>query len=88
MKKTQEIKMNYQGFSIKEMEDKYYDGDADYLDEKFVSKGMKEGLSDCTKYLDSNVVDDEVLWMMNNANSGVFYREPFQGQFSFTNTYE
>lgn len=88
MKKTQEIKMSYQGFSIKEMNDKYYDGDADYLDESFVSKEMKMGLGDCMKYIESNVVDDEVIWIMNNANSGAFYREPFQGQYSFSNTYE
>ena len=80
MKKTQEIKMNYQGFSIRDLEDKYYDGDADYLDEGFVSKEMKLGLNDCIKYLESNIVDDEVIWMMNNANSGVFYREPFNPQ--------
>jgi hypothetical protein len=88
MKKTQEIKLSHQGFSIKEMEDKYYDGDADYLDEKFVSKEMKDGLNDCMKYLDQNLVDDEVLWTKSNANSGDFYREPFNGKFSFTNTYE
>ncbi|WP_169834406.1 hypothetical protein [Paenibacillus donghaensis] len=67
--------------------ERYFDGEVDYVDERYVSDEMKEGTEDCVEYLDTQKIDDEVLYLKREANSGEFYRAPFCSEIGFTNTY-
>ncbi|WP_405169316.1 hypothetical protein [Paenibacillus sp. FSL H3-0286] len=84
MEKTNQTKELFKTF-----QEQYYDGEVDYSDERCVSSEMKQGQYDCVKYLDSQKIDDEVLWRKYHANSGKFYREPHKSEFGLEvlNTY-
>ncbi|KAA9007368.1 hypothetical protein F4V43_02455 [Paenibacillus spiritus] len=66
-------------------QEKYYDGDYEWAYEGMVSSEMKSGISDCIRYINSEIVDDEVLWMKENANTGIYFREPFCDEIGFVN---
>ncbi|QWU14418.1 hypothetical protein SAMN04487895_101729 [Paenibacillus sophorae] len=61
------------------LQELYYDGEAEYIDERYVSLELLQGDEDCVEYLDSKYTyDDEIIRLKNGANKGKFYREPYK----------
>lgn len=60
------------------LQELYYDGDADYYNERDVSPEMKQGVNDCIKYIE-NESDYEILWFKQEAQKK-YYREPFKAK--------
>ncbi|MFI2856818.1 hypothetical protein ACH6EH_06730 [Paenibacillus sp. JSM ZJ436] len=58
------------------LQEKYYDGDYDYYDERDVSLEMKRGTRDCTKYIEEEC-DYDHLWYKNEAQKK-YYRKPYK----------
>jgi hypothetical protein len=66
----------------KTWQERYYDGQCDYVDERLVSWDWENSTSILINYEQEikNTYDDQVLSMKKEANSGKFYREPYKGE--------
>lgn len=58
----------------KSLQEKYYDGEAEYIDERYVSSYIFEGLDDCIEYL--NTYNDRDYWneKENHKNNNYYAR--------------
>lgn len=61
---------------FKTMQELYYDGEADYCDERDVSLDMKQGTNDCIEYIEQES-DYNILWYKQEAQKK-YYREPYK----------
>ncbi|MFC3746492.1 hypothetical protein [Paenibacillus sp. GCM10012306] len=64
----------------KTWQEKYWDGECEYIDERLVSWDWKNNKRIWIDYEQEmkNTYDDQVIWTKKDANSGKFYREPYK----------
>lgn len=73
------VNRNKGNHSVITWEDRYFDGEIDYYDERYVSLDWKNSTSNLINYQEEmlDTYDDDILWLKNEAQKK-YYREPYK----------